>query len=90
MQFESVAGGLVARDGEPAGFALAGADRRFHWASARIDGDRVVLSHDDIAQPEYVRYAWADNPDTANLYNSAGLPAVPFEARAGEVNPLAD
>jgi sialate O-acetylesterase len=90
VQFESVAEGLVARDGEPAGFAIAGADRKFRWASVRIDGDRAVLSHDDIVQPEYVRYAWADNPDTANLYNSAGLPAVPFEARAGEVNPLAD
>ena len=41
-------------------------------------GDKVVVWNDDIAAPRYVRYAWADNPDGANLYNQEGLPASPF------------
>ncbi len=78
------AGGLQARarGGVPAGtvggFAVAGDDRRFAWADARIEGERVVVSSAAVPHPVAVRYAWADNPDRANLYNAAGLPAVPF------------
>jgi sialate O-acetylesterase len=73
----SHSGGLEARGGAPVGFALAGADRRWHWAEARIDGSEVVLRSREVPEPVAVRYAWADNP-ACNLYNGAGLPAVPF------------
>jgi sialate O-acetylesterase len=59
------------------GFAIAGEDRRFVWADARIDGDAVIVSSPKVLKPVAVRYGWADNP-IANLYNGAGLPASPF------------
>ncbi|WP_431209998.1 GH39 family glycosyl hydrolase [Puia sp. P3] len=78
IRFSSVGSGLKTRDGKPiAGFALAGADRRFYWAEAAADGDDVVVHSDQVAKPVAVRYAWADNPD-CNLINGEGLPAVPF------------
>lgn len=58
-------------------FALAGADRVFHWATARIEGNSVVLSSADVKNPVAARYAWAFNPATP-LYNAAALPALPF------------
>jgi sialate O-acetylesterase len=70
--------GLKTSDGGPVkGFAIAGADKRFVWADARIEGDTVVVSSPTILKPAAVRYAWADNP-LVNLYNKAGLPASPF------------
>lgn len=78
ISFEHVADGLVARDGELLGFALAGDDGVFEYADARIEGDRVIVSGPEVPRPVNVRYAWADNPEGSNLYNSAGLPAVPF------------
>ena len=70
--------GLKTRDGGPVkGFAIAGADRKFVWAEARIEGDTVVVSSPAILKPAAVRYAWGDNP-LVNLYNKAGLPASPF------------
>jgi sialate O-acetylesterase len=59
------------------GFAVAGPDGVFTWADARIEGNEVVVSAPAVETPVAVRYAWADNPE-ANLYNGAGLPAVPF------------
>ena len=74
--------GLKTIDGGPVkGFAIAGEDRRFVWADARIDGDRVIVSSPTISKPVAVRYAWADNP-TVNLYNAAGFPASPFRTDA--------
>ena len=70
--------GLKASDGGPLkGFAIAGEDRRFVWAEARVDGDTVIVSSPKVMKPVAVRYGWADNP-IANLYNSAGFPASPF------------
>jgi sialate O-acetylesterase len=70
--------GLKTIDGGPVkGFAIAGEDRRFVWADARIDGDIVIVSSPTVQKPVAVRYGWADNP-IANLYNNAGLPASPF------------
>jgi sialate O-acetylesterase len=70
--------GLKTSDGAPpSGFAIAGADLKFAWADARIDGDSVIVSAKSIDQPIAVRYAWADTPDV-NLYNSDDLPASPF------------
>ena len=69
--------GMVARGGELKGFQIAGADKKYVPATARIDGDTIVVSGSGIANPVYVRYAWAAVPD-ANLFNAAGLPASPF------------
>jgi sialate O-acetylesterase len=59
------------------GFAIAGADRKFHWATARVDGDAVIVSSPEVANPVAVRYAWGDSP-RCNLFNKDGLPASPF------------
>jgi len=59
------------------GFAICGADNKWVWADARIDGDSVVLWSDKVSEPVAVRYAWADNP-VCNLSNKAGFPASPF------------
>lgn len=78
LYFQHVDGGLTTPNGEPLkGFAIAGADRRFVWAEARIEGSTVVVSSPQVPEPVAVRYAWADNP-VCNLYNKAGLPASPF------------
>jgi sialate O-acetylesterase len=74
----SHADGLKTTDGGPVqGFAVAGADGKFVWATATIDKNDVVVRSDAVAKPVAVRYAWADNPAT-NLTNGAGLPASPF------------
>jgi sialate O-acetylesterase len=73
--------GLSARDGAPRTFEVAGLDRKFVPAEARVDGNSVVASAPGVTAPAYVRYGWSDNPE-CNLYNSAGLPASPF--RSGE------
>jgi sialate O-acetylesterase len=59
------------------GFTIAGDDRQWHEAEARIDGDSVIVSSREVAVPVAVRYGWANAP-RCNLYNSAGLPAAPF------------
>jgi sialate O-acetylesterase len=69
--------GLEARDGSLKGFSIAGSDRKFHWANARIEGESVVVSSPDVMSPVAVRYAWAGSPE-CNLYNKEGLPASPF------------
>jgi len=60
------------------GFAIAGADQKWVWADAKIAGDKVVVSSPEVKNPVAVRYAFAMNPDKANLYNKEGLPASPF------------
>jgi sialate O-acetylesterase len=78
VRFSYAGDGLATTDGEPPkGFAVAGVDRKFHWAEAMIRGDSVVLASPDVPHPVAVRYAWANNPKV-NLINSAGLPASPF------------
>ncbi len=77
LSFDQTDGGLVAEGGKLRGFAIAGEDRNFVWAEARIEGDTVVVSSPEVKQPVAVRYGWASNPD-CNLYNEAGLPASPF------------
>ncbi|WP_313343959.1 sialate O-acetylesterase [Stenotrophomonas sp.] len=62
------------------GFMLAGADRRFHPAQGRIEGDRVIVRSAAVAQPVAVRYAWRENPADADLINSQQLPASPFRS----------
>jgi sialate O-acetylesterase len=78
LTFDHVAEGLVNRAAGPLpGFAIAGDDKKFVWADARIDGPTVVVSSPQVPKPVAVRYAWANNPEVS-LYNSAGLPASPF------------
>jgi len=60
------------------GFAIAGEDGAWHWASAAIDGDTVLVSSAEVREPVAVRYAYTMNPQGCNLYNRQGLPASPF------------
>jgi sialate O-acetylesterase len=79
ISFTNIGSGLATRDGEaPGDFAIAGADKKFVWANAKIEGNTVIVSSDDVPNPLFVRYAWADNPVNANLINKEGLPASPF------------
>ena len=72
--------GLQAKDGAPKMFAIAGADGKFVWADAKIDGKAVLVSSPEVSHPAAVRYAWADNPAGCNLFNGADLPAAPFRS----------
>ncbi|MFC2086024.1 sialate O-acetylesterase, partial [Bacteroidota bacterium] len=80
IEFDHIGEGLELRDVPEgiSGFAVAGPDSQFVWANSVLDGDKVVVWNDTVADPVAVRYAWADNPLGANLYNTAGLPASPF------------
>ena len=71
--------GLKSRDGGPLKrFEIAGNDRMWRWADAAIDGESVVVSSKEVTKPVAVRYAWASNPEGANLVNGEGLPASLF------------
>jgi sialate O-acetylesterase len=63
------------------GFAISGADGQFQLAHATIQGNQVIVWNDEISAPTAVRYAWANNPVGANLYNKEGLPASPFQTK---------
>jgi sialate O-acetylesterase len=77
LRFDNVDGGLVARNGKPEEFSIAGKDHIWHRADARIEGDSIVVSSPQVPGLEAARYAWQAYP-AATLYNGAGLPAVPF------------
>ncbi|HYK45978.1 MAG TPA: sialate O-acetylesterase, partial [Parafilimonas sp.] len=82
ISFTHVGTGLIAKgNGDLKYFSIAGADKKFVWATAKIEGNKVIVWSDAIADVVAVRYAWADDPEGANLYNAEGLPASPFEAR---------
>jgi sialate O-acetylesterase len=90
ISFDNVGGGLIvgkkeglqptAEDssGKLARFAIAGADKQWHWAEATIDGNDVIVKSAEVAEPVAVRYAFSMNPEGANLYNKEGIPASPF------------
>lgn len=90
VSFDSVGGGLMVgkkeglspseevTDGKLSRFAIAGADKQWHWAEATIDDDTVVVSSPEVKEPVAVRYAFSMNPEGANLYNKEGIPASPF------------
>jgi sialate O-acetylesterase len=83
LRFDETGGGLVAKgDTLLHYFAIAGADKHFVRAKARIDGDKVIVWSEQVPHPTIVRYAWADNPQGANLCNKEGLPASPFTTAA--------
>jgi hypothetical protein len=78
VAFDNIGGGLVSNDGEPLRFfALAGQDRQFVWADARLDGNEVIVSSPKVAKPLAVRYGWIQT-GLVNLCNQEGLPASPF------------
>jgi sialate O-acetylesterase len=80
VRFKHVAKGLAFRHGDGLqGFEIAGSDRAYHWADARIDGDTVVVTSPAVAQPVRVRYGWGSKPTWANLFNEDGLPALTFQ-----------
>ena len=79
LTFTHTGGGLVAKDGELKGFTIAGADKKFVPAEARIDGETVVVSAGGVTNPVAVRYGWSIVPDV-NLFNKEGLPATPFRS----------
>lgn len=78
LEFAHTNNGIFARGGAKVqGFAVAGEDRKFVWADAKLFGDEVVVSSSEVPAPVAVRYGWGDNP-VCNLFNGAGLPASPF------------
>ncbi|MBU3743959.1 MAG: sialate O-acetylesterase [Sediminibacterium sp.] len=89
LTFQNVGSGLLAASNLPLQqFAIAGADRKFVWANATIINKKTILvSSDQVPDPESVRYAWANNPKGCNLYNKEGLPASPFRTDAWEKKP---
>jgi sialate O-acetylesterase len=83
VKFDHVGRGLAWKHGDALlGFQIAGKNRAFHWADAVIDGDTVVVSSDQVAEPVAVRYAWAQRGPWANLFNKDGLPATTFRTDA--------
>ena len=87
LSFDCVGSGLIAANvGELDNFAVAGSDKRFVWAKAKIKRNTVEVWNDEIRTPVTVRYAWADNPTGVKLYNREGLPASPFSTDDNEVN----
>jgi sialate O-acetylesterase len=77
LHFAHTDGGLVVKGDKLGEFSIAGDDRKWFWADARIEGDTVVVSSPSVPNPTQVRYAWQSNP-AATLFNGAGLPAAPF------------
>lgn len=80
LSFTGTGSGLVAADDKLEGFAIAGADGKFVWADAVIDGDTVVVSAPGISSPEVVAYGWGNYPGNPNLRNREGFPASPFRS----------
>lgn len=79
LTFSHTGSGLVAKGSKnPGGFAISEDGETFRWAKAKIKNGKVVVWSKKIKNPVSVRYAWADNPIRANLYNKEGLPASPF------------
>ena len=90
ITFDQVGGGLVtakkeglkpteiAPGAELTHFAIQGADNKWHWAKAKIDGKTVVVWADGVSAPKHVRFGYQSNPVGINLYNKEGLPASPF------------
>jgi len=81
LHFKQTGSGLMTKNryGYVNAFEVAGADQKFHYARAWIEGnDKVVVECDDVADPKSVRYAWADDPNDVNLHNKEGFPAQPF------------
>jgi len=89
ISFTDIGSGLISKNNTPLKeFSIAGTDGKFVRANAVIEGDKVIVWNESVLNPVKVRYAWADNPDQANLYNKEELPASPFEADLSSENKL--
>ncbi|MFC2124263.1 sialate O-acetylesterase [Bacteroidota bacterium] len=77
LSFDQIGSGLLCKGSELHGFEIAGIDKKFYWAKAKIVEDEIEVWSDKVKTPVAVRYAWANNPD-CNLYNFENLPATPF------------
>jgi sialate O-acetylesterase len=78
LTFEHAGDGLVAKDGDLKGFTICGEDRKWVWATAKIQTkDTIIVNSPEVPQPVAVRFGWADYP-VVNLWNQDGLPATPF------------
>ena len=77
VTFDQADGGLESRGGRLRGFSICGKDKKFVWALADIDGNKIAVSNPQVEKPVAVRYGWADYP-VVNLFNRGGLPASPF------------
>lgn len=87
LEFSHVGSGLKTNDNEPpTEFAIAGYDKKWVWADAKIDNDKLMVWSQKVKSPKYVRYAWADNPVNPNLTNAKGLPASPFSTEMTSVD----
>lgn len=80
LAFSNVGSGLVAKDkyGYLRGFDVAGADQKFYYAKAEIQGNSVIVHADSVTAPVAVRYGWADDNGDVNLFNKENFPAIPF------------
>jgi len=78
ITFTNAGSGLIAKGGSLKQFAIAGDDKKFVWATAEIKKNKAIVWNEKVDKPIAVRYAWADDPEGANLYNKEGLPASPF------------
>ena len=80
INFSNVGNGLWAKNkyGYVLGFEIAGEDQVFHFAQAIIRANQLFVYTEKVTKPVAVRYAWADDPADANLYNKEGFPASPF------------
>ncbi|MEI8075037.1 MAG: sialate O-acetylesterase [Bacteroidota bacterium] len=80
LSFDKIGKGWLVKDqyGYIKGFEIAGADKKFFFAQARIENDKIVVWNSNVKDPQAVRYGWTDSPIDANLYNLDGFPASPF------------
>jgi sialate O-acetylesterase len=78
LQFNNASNGLVINGTKLTHIAIAANDKKFFWAEATIKHNRIIVQSKNVLNPVAVRYAWADCPISANLFNSNGLPASPF------------
>lgn len=88
VTFKHTDGGLVLKEGQPGAFLIAGKDKQWKPAKARIDGETVVISSPEVTGPVAARYAWASFA-ACELFNGAGLPASPFRTDDWAVEPIA-
>jgi sialate O-acetylesterase len=82
IEYDFIGSGLITKDkyGYVRGFQMAGEDKKFYWAQASINENKVVVTCSQVPKPVAVRYAWDNNPGILDLYNKEGLPAVPFRS----------
>ncbi len=77
LRFSHSDGGLAVKGDKLEEFSIAGEDRKWHWADAKVEGDSIIVSSPMVSDPQAARYAWQANP-AATLFNGIGLPAAPF------------